>query len=113
MFTALLVPADISDPATLVTIEDFLTIQHHVEGTFDVVRGEMVSTDEPVEFSIFVNDEGLLTQMDDNPRASYFGSRRLVGPALFAGGVDAEGNTLSVPDQLPAMFRKIGAMADE
>ena len=98
--TAIFVPVDRLDPTELVVVDDYRQIQGYVGGTFDIARGACVAPDgsgDLLPLSVYVNDEGLIFGMETNPRLSFVIGRRLVGPGLIAGGVDEEGNTLSVP----------------
>lgn len=74
--------------------------QQVVGGTIDIVN---VNSRHLGWVTIFVNDEGLLIDLDMNAFASALTadgdySQVLVGDVLIAGGVDGEGNTLGLTD---------------
>lgn len=74
--------------------------QQVVGGLVDVVN---VDSRNLGWLSVFVNDEGLILEMDINTFASALTadgrySQTLVGDVLIAGGVDDEGNTLGLTD---------------
>lgn len=77
-------------------------IRKHVGGYFDVAQGM-------IGCSIFVHDEGLLIGLDGNGLATALHAygHYLAGPAVIAGGVDNEGNTLSVPTEVLAEIHAI------
>lgn len=107
MFTALLVPCQ-SIKIESVQIDGYRDVQRHVGGPFDIARFEVASHD----VSVWVHDEGLLVGMPVNFIATALrdiayldaGAPRpdipLVGDALISGGVDHEGESLSIHDDV-------------
>ena len=106
MFTALLVTPD--NTCAEVTVDNYKQIQQLVGGPFDIARTEVRGDD----VSIYVHDEGLIIGLPTNTIATVLRQMPyvylpleerhrmppLVGPALIGGGVDAEGNSLSISD---------------
>ncbi len=102
---AILVPIDLNEPCTFVELTKYEDIQGHVEGLFDPVHAVMLNQDfKEEDITVYCNDEGLVWGLDENTRATAIVGRRIVGPVLITGWVDAEANTLTVnPDFLPVI----------
>lgn len=105
----LVVPADTEQPLELRQFDDFTEYQRAVDGTFDVI--ELTNP----ESSLYLNDEGKLKGLPANFRAtlllwahnSAFRHRDFTcGDVVLLGGVDDEGDTLDVPDQLVELLTK-------
>lgn len=76
--------------------------QGHVGGWVDVVSNAL-----PDGTTVWVNDEGLLLGLDGNAWATLLFRRYLAGNLVVTGGVDEDGNTLSVNPALVAAVGKI------
>lgn len=111
----------------LETIElpiDYRTIQELVGKPFDIFRGEY--RDE--QFSIYVDDTGLIYDLPLNPIASSLKALSLVGqgfsleetlrqpplvgPALVTGPADHTGETLGIPDPIAALITRLNHATD-
>ena len=108
-FRAIVLPTDPYAGPREIMVDGIDAMQSAIGGYFDCVRARIGDDD----VSIYVHDEGLLIGLPANRRAcvlAWMGgygdpsSTLLVGDALVAGGVDAEGNTLDVPDDVRRMI---------
>jgi hypothetical protein len=96
--SAFIIPVDRNDDLEHTIISDYRDIQRVVDGTFDAVRCWAEDPDgDDVEFTMWVNDEGLVHRLPHNPRASFWSGQPLRGVALVTGGPDAFGETRDVP----------------
>lgn len=82
------------------TISNLDELQEAVQG---LITSVPVMSDKyiPGDTTVFANDEGLLIGMMRNRIAEQVtGYPMLAGPVLIAGGVDDEGNTLSITPEI-------------
>src|SRR4051812_11373706 len=112
MVKGIRVPARITHP---ITVAEFAGLDDYQAG----VGGMIEAVDIPrLGITIYVNEEGLLRQMEFNPRATYLWwyhvveSRQkamLVGDAVIVGCTDADGASTDIPEQLAAVFTNRGS----
>ncbi|MBB0995711.1 DUF3846 domain-containing protein [Dietzia maris] len=102
---ALYIPADDTEEVRIAELEqgDYREYQRFVEGDFDIVSPASG------ELSFFINDEGKLVGLPVNVRASLWlysldpaweGHDILMGNVIVAGGVDEDGETMGVPQEV-------------
>ena len=109
-FNGLIVRPDPTDQPQLVEINDYTDIQRIVGGTFDVQCFTLPNTFYgDMEISVYMWDEPPVWNQMPNMRISMFASPHwgldvIQGTVLMAGGVDNEGNQLSVHPALAEAF---------
>jgi hypothetical protein len=117
---ALLVPADSNQVASVVDADiDLAWLQARVGGLIEAVRLDEVLTDagrKLVEATCFVNEEGKLTMLPLNTRATDLCALAIggwyrdviVGDAVVLGQVDDDGADTPVPDVIVRLARRWG-----
>jgi hypothetical protein len=105
------VPARVSHPITVKQFEGLADYQAAVGGTIEAVDIKRLG------LTLYVNEEGLLRQLELNSRATFLWwyhvpearqRAMLVGDAVFIGYPDDEGNTTDLPPGLLALFTEPG-----
>ncbi|MGB3684942.1 MAG: DUF3846 domain-containing protein [Ornithinimicrobium sp.] len=106
MITVVVIPAEIEQPVQRMEIEGELSDYQHIVGGLI----EAVDCGGADREAFYVNEEGLLMDLDYNQRATVYTMWRtsrqayLVGDAVLVGPVDDEGNTTSVPTTVLRWF---------
>jgi hypothetical protein len=116
---AIAVPADMTQPCTLVDIDDYRDIQHHVGGAFDVMDADITTwledraADQGVDLdqwphlrdggyrsSLWCHDMGLVIGLPWNLRVNVMFSTRLAGDIVITGPTRYDGESTSVHPHL-------------
>lgn len=113
MITGIVIPADLDQPVRLEQLDkaDLGVYRRLVGGPLEAVELERPAA------SLYLNEQGKLEELPINPRATlivwvhnsrYRGHDTIVGDVFIVGPVDEEGDDLTVPDELVALFTKPG-----
>lgn len=107
MIKAIKIPAEESEPITLIDIDGLKDMQTNVGGLIEVM-----DIDRP-DATLICNEEGKVIGLPMNRRATlvlwthltrWRGMDALMGDVLVVGRPDDEGDTTSVPDELVELF---------